>query len=431
MIVDPQAEEVDEFGDEFGFPQKKGWQQKVKKFVSDKSASARTKLETVQHKVSDLHIAEKTRKAMANAADALAVKRSGNGQSPEDDSSAAAGSTPPPAIAANAVTDKLLAPPGPGDTTAVFGVPFEVAVQRSARITPDLPDVVTSCCAYLERRGLDEEGLFRLSGSLREVAVLRGTFQRGETPNLEEIGDPHVVSGLLKLYLRELPESLFTRKPGTTPADPRGPYKTLLNALFDGRRKALQLIFSLLVKVVAHSKKSKMNANNLAIVFSPTLQAANDVVVNLINNFDGLFDPAQAPRLPPFYPDITPSSTTPTNSPPFVLSAGSATTTGTGTAATGPVPTKSQSSILPGPVSKPTPKPSLISPEELGRVGRGKPLPAPPQQKPLPLPPPASASGSTGSSEKQGSSSTSSAGMNASASSLPVSPGPPATDLLL
>jgi len=213
-----------------------------------------------------------------------------------------------PASAANAVTAALLAPPRPEDTNAVFGVPFELAVQRSGRICKELPDVLVLCCSYIERHGLEEEGLFRLSGSLREVALLRGAFQKGESPNMDDIGDPHVVTGALKLYFRELPESLFARRPGApTEPHPGGPYKTLLGQLHEGRRKAIQLLFGLLAKVAAKSSKNKMNPNNLAIVFSPTLQAANDIVVNLITNYSSLFDPATGPKLPPAWPDLTPS----------------------------------------------------------------------------------------------------------------------------
>lgn len=317
-------EDVDEFGDDFGddLRTRRGWQHKMRRFVSETSTAAQRRLGSLKDSVQDMHIGEKTRRAVTNVTEAVksAARKPGEqsassssaGQQPPLSSSSPPSSTDstpglaPSSLAANATTNALLAPPGPGDTDAVFGVSFELAVRRSGHICKELPDVLVLCCSYLMRHGLEEEGLFRLSGSLREVAVLRGAFQKGDTPNMEEIGDPHVVTGLLKLWFRELPESLFERRPGA-PTDPLpgGPYKTLLGQLHDGRRKAIQVLFELLSKVAANSTKNKMNPNNLAIVFSPTLQAANDIVVNLITNYSALFDQSTGPKLPPAWPNLS------------------------------------------------------------------------------------------------------------------------------
>ena len=152
--------------------------------------------------------------------------------------------------------DKLLAPPAPvEDTKAVFGVSLEEGVRRSGRLSPDLPDVLTVCLATLEKDGLTEVGLFRVPGSMREVAQLRSRFQRGEVPDTSTLDDVHVVTSLVKLYLRELPECIFTPRSDAEAAyqkacasDPRD-YRTMLECLSPCSRKALHALFSLLVKV--------------------------------------------------------------------------------------------------------------------------------------------------------------------------------------
>ena len=61
---------------------------------------------------------------------------------------------------------------------------------------------------------MKEEGIFRLSGSSTHIKELREAFDRGEEVDLTLVKDEHVVTGLLKLYFRELPEPLFTRNLG-------------------------------------------------------------------------------------------------------------------------------------------------------------------------------------------------------------------------
>lgn len=55
--------------------------------------------------------------------------------------------------------------------------------------------------------GLECEGIFRVNGSQRVVEKLRASFDQQGDANLEEDHDVMAVAGLLKLFLRELPES--------------------------------------------------------------------------------------------------------------------------------------------------------------------------------------------------------------------------------
>jgi len=114
---------------------------------------------------------------------------------------------------------------------------------------------------------MEVEGIFRKSGGLISIQKYReafdlGTFvlayffppnptqwpqneftfylHLGEKPNLEECNDPHAIAGLLKLYLRTLPEPLvpFDFYPKfkaalelTRPEDKQHEFKALINAL--------------------------------------------------------------------------------------------------------------------------------------------------------------------------------------------------------
>lgn len=92
---------------------------------------------------------------------------------------------------------------------AIFGVPLEEAIKKTACTVQDVPDIIVYCVSYILRFGMDEEGIFRLSGSLKEINKIKDMFQRGEIPPFDVTGDPNVITGLLKQYLRALPSPIF------------------------------------------------------------------------------------------------------------------------------------------------------------------------------------------------------------------------------
>lgn len=99
----------------------------------------------------------------------------------------------------------------------VFGVPLDVAV-RISRINEgyELPAIVYRCIEYLDAmNAVMEEGLYRLSGSNSTMKALKERFNQEGDVNLlasKNEYDVHVVAGLLKMWLRELPTSVLTRE---------------------------------------------------------------------------------------------------------------------------------------------------------------------------------------------------------------------------
>ena len=84
----------------------------------------------------------------------------------------------------------------------------------------DVPHAVTLCIDALMRRGMKEEGLFRVPGSSNEVDELKAALERGADPFAGGARPANVeaVATCLKLYLRELAE----------PVVPRSLYATLV-----------------------------------------------------------------------------------------------------------------------------------------------------------------------------------------------------------
>ncbi|KAI8993795.1 hypothetical protein BD414DRAFT_480460 [Trametes punicea] len=77
-----------------------------------------------------------------------------------------------------------------------------------------LPALVVRCAEHILRWGVQEEGLFRVSGRSSHVAKLRSEFDAGSDYDLTECEpgdlDPHAVASIFKTFLRELPEPLLT-----------------------------------------------------------------------------------------------------------------------------------------------------------------------------------------------------------------------------
>lgn len=65
-------------------------------------------------------------------------------------------------------------------------------------------------CVYFIVAGLTQEGLFRVNGNMKVVEHLRSKFESGVPVELGKDGDVCSAASLLKLFLRELPESVVT-----------------------------------------------------------------------------------------------------------------------------------------------------------------------------------------------------------------------------
>ncbi|KTW29881.1 hypothetical protein T552_01085 [Pneumocystis carinii B80] len=141
-----------------------------------------------------------------------------------------------------------------------------------------LPRVVKDICAYIREEALMVEGLFRRSPSSILLKQVREAYDRGNPVTLSEYG-PHLAAVLLKLYLRSLPEPLFTHNlyPLLRKISDRSSKNvlfirnTLLPKLSTPSVILLANICLLLHDVSLHSKENLMHPRNLSICISPTL----------------------------------------------------------------------------------------------------------------------------------------------------------------
>ncbi|KAI8373601.1 RhoGAP domain protein [Choanephora cucurbitarum] len=184
----------------------------------------------------------------------------------------------------------------------VFGIPLVDAVALS-RINDsyDLPAIVHRCIEYLETKdALYEEGIYRLSGSSSKVKALKKRFNdAGDIKLLEDVKeyhDIHAIAGLLKMWLRELPENVLTEAalPGfldniTDKQDRSREIRRLISLLPSENYTLLRSLCAHLIRVIENSDKNKMTLRNICIVFSATLGIPSIIFTMLLVEFDYIF----------------------------------------------------------------------------------------------------------------------------------------------
>ncbi|KAK9468649.1 hypothetical protein V1512DRAFT_269514 [Lipomyces arxii] len=186
----------------------------------------------------------------------------------------------------------------------VFGVPLSQAIEISFIQVGEvkLPSVVYRCIEYLDvKNAANEEGIFRLSASTSVMRALKERFNQDADVNLLDDGaryDVHAIAGLMKLYLRELPDLILTQELKNEFMQCQSienrqsrldMLKVLLRQLPSENFSVLKAVSRYLVKVVKNSDKNKMTLRNISIVFAPTLNIANSLVQTFVGEYGAVF----------------------------------------------------------------------------------------------------------------------------------------------
>ncbi|XP_052329161.1 rho GTPase-activating protein 9 isoform X5 [Oncorhynchus keta] len=218
----------------------------------------------------------------------------------------------------------------------VFGCCLEMLCEREKNTVPRF---VRLCTEAVERRGLETDGIYRVSGNLAVIQKLRFlvNHERAVTTdgrymfpaelvqeklNLDqsEWEDIHVITGALKLFFRELPEPLvpygfFTDIVETIKMsdylDKVDRLKWLVLSMPPPNHDTMRFMFSHLKRVMEHAKSNRMSTQNIGIVFGPTLMRPerdnanmainmvyqNQAVELILNEFERIFEPNNSTSL--------------------------------------------------------------------------------------------------------------------------------------
>ncbi|XP_069507765.1 active breakpoint cluster region-related protein-like [Ambystoma mexicanum] len=166
-----------------------------------------------------------------------------------------------------------------GTQKEVFGAPIATTCRRDGSL---IPHIILRCAEQVEKRGLEELGIYRISGLATDVQTLRVAFNTD--PRVASVRlpgmDVHAIAGTLKLYLRELPEPLlgselfsdFTQCLDISdPVEKDRRMRVLLNSIPEFNLHTFLFLLEHLKRVACKEAVNKMTLYNLATVFGPTL----------------------------------------------------------------------------------------------------------------------------------------------------------------
>ncbi|XP_062893507.1 rho GTPase-activating protein 21-like isoform X1 [Mobula hypostoma] len=178
---------------------------------------------------------------------------------------------------------------------AAFGVRLEEC--QPGVTNKFIPLIVEICCKLVEEKGLEYTGIYRVPGNNAMVSSLQEQLNKGMTDlntSDEKWQDLNVISSLLKLFFRKLPQPLFTDDKYNDfieanrledSAKRLQTFKKLLWNLPEYYFETLKFLTGHLKTVADHSEKNKMEPRNLALVFGPTLvRTSEDKMIDMVTH---------------------------------------------------------------------------------------------------------------------------------------------------
>lgn len=177
-----------------------------------------------------------------------------------------------------------------------LGIPLNVICNRQLSLVPKF---LVEIFEELEKEGLKDVGIYRISTSLSELNNLRTMIDKFGTIDFQDRAyDTHALTSCVKSFFRELPDSLLTDKvieklfgirqqilnDEVGYVDMISLFKDTLRSLPVVNYETLKVLMKHLQKVSQHSEVNKMTPANIATVIGPALTEASNLNI-LVNNF--------------------------------------------------------------------------------------------------------------------------------------------------
>jgi predicted transposase YbfD/YdcC len=173
-----------------------------------------------------------------------------------------------------------------------FGMPLSKLVGPSIGRVPVL---VTDAIRRLQQ-SLHTTGLLRHSGNVALIERWKNAYDRGDKVNLTLEEDPHIVAGILRAFLRELPEPLigysnyqrFVDIAKESDHSRRiAALKQLVESLPPENAALLDVLMKFFKQIDAQNAVNKMTAKNISIVMSPIICRAEVARLDMQSAADG------------------------------------------------------------------------------------------------------------------------------------------------
>ncbi|XP_043977908.1 rho GTPase-activating protein 40 isoform X3 [Gambusia affinis] len=168
--------------------------------------------------------------------------------------------------------------------STLFGVPLATLLETDQKIRPNtsIPLFLHTLLSFLEKKGVDSEGILRVPGSQSRIKLLQqnleANFYKGRF--IWDEVSPNDAAALLKKFIRELPDPLLTAEYLNTFSAVRDITELrqklhMLNLLIlllpEPNRSTLKALLEFLSKVVNREKKNRMNLWAVATIMAPNL----------------------------------------------------------------------------------------------------------------------------------------------------------------
>ncbi|XP_029103844.1 rho GTPase-activating protein 40 isoform X2 [Scleropages formosus] len=172
----------------------------------------------------------------------------------------------------------------PVTESCLFGVPLALLVENDQKIkaSTTIPLFLQALLSFLEKKGVDSEGILRVPGSQIRIKLLQQkletTFYTGGF-SWDEVS-PNDAAALLKKFIRELPSPLLTAEHLNTFSAVRDVPELkqklhMLNLLIlllpEPNRNTLKALLEFLSKVVSRERRNRMNLWAVSTIMAPNL----------------------------------------------------------------------------------------------------------------------------------------------------------------
>jgi len=158
---------------------------------------------------------------------------------------------------------------------ATFGLPLADVVKLSGK--DGVPNIVRTLVDFIKKDIIKLHGVFRISGENAEIQNLKRIYDYESEKDLDlnKFG-PHAITGCLKMFLRELPDPLFTyeRYDSIVEAFRSGQHhlvSDIVAGLPFNNLQTWNYLLDMLVLCQSHAATNMMTAKNLSLVISPNI----------------------------------------------------------------------------------------------------------------------------------------------------------------
>ncbi|XP_033994482.1 rho GTPase-activating protein 40 isoform X1 [Trematomus bernacchii] len=166
----------------------------------------------------------------------------------------------------------------------LYGVPLATLLENDQKMKPNtsIPLYMQALLSFLEKKGVDSEGILRVPGSQSRIKMLQQNLETNFYSGQVSWDDvsPNDAAALLKKFIRELPAPLLTPEYLNTFSAVRDITELrqklhMLNLLIlllpEPNRNTLKALLEFLSKVVSRERKNRMNLWAVATIMAPNL----------------------------------------------------------------------------------------------------------------------------------------------------------------